>query len=143
MSTNNYLTMGYETLNPIQLLIQNSIANNTGGALTNPYKLFNKNKDTIVKNPDLENVLWDNRPDSMREDNKKEKKWKPQRTDGGFNDYAGSAIKSRMRTPGLAGRRFTPIELETANRLRKNKLAMGQGIYGLLPKINKRGGMLS
>lgn len=142
MSTQNYLTAGFSTINPLELIIRNNMANNTGNALTNPNKVF-KNQNVSTRNPELENIVWDNRPDSMREDTSKERRFRPQRTDGGFNDYAGSPMGSQMRMPSLAGRKFTPIELQLANKLRNNKLAMGQGIYGLLPKINKRGGMLS
>lgn len=57
----------------------------------------------------------------------------------GYTDYAGAAISGTALKPVTAGKAFSPIELN--NDIRNNKLAMGQGLLGLLANKPK-GGML-
>ena len=131
-------------LDPLQKIMAKNYANNTGNALTNPkgfmeetIKNINVNSPTPIK---YNNGMIDMAVQNFEFETPnygEERKLQPGSDPLSFAD----TIKLRTSLGGGApGRQFSPIQLK--NDVRKNKLAMGQGLLGLLANKPK-GGMLS
>lgn len=129
---------------PLQKIIAQNYASGTGNSLTNPQRFM---EDTL-KNINADSstpINYNNNMIDMAVQNYgfETPSYGQERKLGAGGDplsYAPKVDLGSSLKGGAAGRQFSPIQLK--NDIRQNKLAMGQGLLGLLANKPK-GGMLS
>jgi len=131
-------------VDPLQRIYADNYANNTGNALTNPRRFMEQTLNNINANSktpiNYNNDLVDM---AVKNYDFEQPNYGEERKFGAGGDPLSFADSVRLRTSlgdGAPGRKFAPIQLK--NDIRQNKLAMGQGLLGLLANKPK-GGMLS
>ena len=140
-TTPNYLRL--PIVDPLQRIYADNYANNTGNALTNPKGFMEQtlakiNEDSstpIIYNNDMIDMAYENM-EFEKPNYGEERKFV---AGGNPLSYADDVQLRTSLGSGAAGRKFEPIQLR--DDIRKNKLAMGQGLLGLLANKPK-GGML-
>lgn len=131
-------------LDPLQKIMAKNYANNTGNALTNPKGFMEQTINNINVNSPTP-IKYNNGMIDMAVQNFEFEtpNYGEERKFGAGGDPLSFAESVNLRTKlgsGAPGRKFDPIQLK--NDIRQNKLAMGQGLLGLLANKPK-GGMLS
>ena len=129
---------------PLQKVFDQNYKNKTGNALTNPRGFMERTVSNInssnaaqqIINQDLVSMAQENYKSPNEEEEQGRKFVKHNRYNPASDPLSGSAMQG-----GARGRQFSPLEL--AMDVRRNKLAMGQGLQGLLQNKPKTGGLLS